>query len=229
MEDLCPNLDKTGWTDKIWSRRYEAIQVSSEKEAQAKRLKYILAHGAKEGLVARPQEWPGVHCVGPLLAGQSEVQGTWYDRSREYILRRRGKDFTPADYTQQQTITLTPPPCWKGLSPEDCRTRIEELVQLIVSEAEAERAQTGKEPLGPEAIRRQKSGTRPQKVKRSPAPYFHAIRKKVRKALYEGFALFVAEYREASEKLRAGDSNVRFPLGCFPPGLPFVSEAIVPA
>jgi hypothetical protein len=66
---------KTGWTDKIWSRRYEAIQVSSEKEAQAKRLKYILAHGAKEGLVARPQEWPGVHCVGPLLAGQSEVQG----------------------------------------------------------------------------------------------------------------------------------------------------------
>jgi hypothetical protein len=99
---------KAGWTDKIWSRRYEAIQVSSEKEAQAKRLKYILAHGAKEGLVARPQEWPGVHCVGPLLAGQSEVQGTWYDRSREYILRRRGKDFTPEDHTQQETVTLTP-------------------------------------------------------------------------------------------------------------------------
>jgi hypothetical protein len=86
-----------------------------------------------------------------------------------------------------------------------------------------------KEPLGPEAIRRQKSGTHPQKVKKSPAPYFHAIRKKVRKALYEGFALFVAEYREASEKIRAGDRNVRFPPGCFPPGLPFVSEATAPA
>ena len=179
--------------------------------------------------MARPQEWPGVHCVSPLLAGQSEVQGTWYDRSREYILRRRGKDFTTEDYTRQETVTLTPLPCWKDLSPEDHRARIEDLVQSIVTEAEAKRARTGKEPLGPEAIRRQKAGTRPEKLKKSPAPYFHAFRKKVRKALYEGFALFVSEYREASEKLRAVERNVRFPFGCFPPGLPFVSEELAPA
>jgi hypothetical protein len=44
----------------------------------------------------------------------------------------------------------------------------------------------------------------------------------VRKRLREAYALFVAAYREAAEKLRAGKRDVRFPLGSFPPGLPFV-------
>ncbi len=51
----------TGWRDKVFSRRYQAILVSDEKEAQVGRLVYILSHGCKENLVARPQDWPGVH------------------------------------------------------------------------------------------------------------------------------------------------------------------------
>jgi hypothetical protein len=34
--------------------------------------------------------------------------------------------------------------------------------------------------------------------------------------------LFVAAYRTAAEKLQRGDPNPVFPLGCFPPALPFV-------
>jgi REP-associated tyrosine transposase len=41
----------TGWTDKIWSRRYWAIVISEEMPAQRERLSYILSHGAKEDLV----------------------------------------------------------------------------------------------------------------------------------------------------------------------------------
>lgn len=33
---------------------------------------------------------------------------------------------------------------------------------------------------------------------------------------------FLAAFREAAEKLKAGDRLARFPDGCFPPGLPFV-------
>jgi hypothetical protein len=32
-----------GWTDKIWSRRYQAIVVSDEEGAQIARLRYLLA------------------------------------------------------------------------------------------------------------------------------------------------------------------------------------------
>jgi hypothetical protein len=44
----------------------------------------------------------------------------------------------------------------------------------------------------------------------------------MRQVFYEGFALFVAAYRTAAEKLQRGDPNPGFPLGCFPPALPFV-------
>ena len=36
--------------------------------------------------------------------------------------------------------------------------------------------------------------------------------------------LFLAAFRDASEKLRSGDRNAKFPTGGFPPGLPFVTE-----
>ena len=213
----------TGWRDRIWSRRYQATLISNEEEAQVARLKYVLAHGAKEGLVTRPQDWPGVHCVHPLLAGEWTVQGTWYDRRREYALRRGGKDFTLGDYTSEETVILTPLPCWKDLSPERYRQQIENLVAEIIREAEQAREQKGAAPLGAEEVCRQNPESRPQKLKKSAAPLFHAFRKRVRRHMYEAYAIFVAAFREAAELLQAGKTTYRFPLGSFPPGLPFVS------
>ncbi len=46
----------TGWRDKVYSRRYQAILVSDEQEAQVRRLVYILSHGCKKNRVARPQD-----------------------------------------------------------------------------------------------------------------------------------------------------------------------------
>ncbi len=63
---------------------------------------------------------------------------------------------------------------------------------------------------------------RPAKLDRSPAPMFHARRKKVRKAMKEAYAWVVAEYRKTAERLRAGDRLVTFPEGTFPPALPCV-------
>jgi hypothetical protein len=43
------------WSDRVWSRRYQAIVVSSEEEAQVANLKYILGHGVKEELTSGPR------------------------------------------------------------------------------------------------------------------------------------------------------------------------------
>ena len=40
------------WRDRLWSRRYRSIVVADEAAAHG-RLRYILAHGAKEGLLMR--------------------------------------------------------------------------------------------------------------------------------------------------------------------------------
>jgi hypothetical protein len=63
---------------------------------------------------------------------------------------------------------------------------------------------------------------KPKKTKKSPAPAFHAASKAMRRELWNAYALFVAAYRDAADKLRAGIRDVRFPSGSFPPALPFV-------
>jgi hypothetical protein len=98
-------------------------------------------------------------------------------------------------------------------------------MEEIESEAAAELAKAGREPLGVDTVLRQDPETRPARSKKSPAPLFHAATKAVRKAFWEAYALFVAAFREASERLRSGDRTARFPMGSFPPGLPFVTEA----
>jgi len=95
-------------------------------------------------------------------------------------------------------------------------------VREINEAGAAARAESQIAPLGPAGVRAQNPETRPRKIKKSPAPFCHALRKKVRKVLWEAYGYFVAAYREAAEKLRAGDRNAEFPPGSFPPQLPFV-------
>jgi hypothetical protein len=84
MRDLKSKLARevnrlTGWRGTVFDRRYESAVATDQEGAQIERLVYILGNGVKEGLVERPQDWPGVHCVNALLAGAhlpSEVYRT---------------------------------------------------------------------------------------------------------------------------------------------------------
>ena len=109
----------------------------------------------------------------------------------------------------------TPSP---GLPSDHVAQRVRE----IESEAAAERKSTGKPALGRAAILAQDPHDHPERPKKSPAPLVHAASKAVRLEFREAYALFVAAYREAVEKLRKGDRAAPFPPGCFPPALPFV-------
>ena len=88
----------TGWKQKIFGRRYQAIVVSDEEGAQIERLRYGLAHGVKEDLVDRPRDWPGVHGVQALLEGE--------DPGRPLVRPHPG---------------VRRPPPWGGLQPSPVR------------------------------------------------------------------------------------------------------------
>jgi REP element-mobilizing transposase RayT len=207
------------WREKFWSRRYRAIVISDEEVEQVKRLKYVLSNGAKEGLVIRPQDWPGLHCIKALLEGEP-LQGYWFDRTKEYAARNRGEDFEPFQYATPETLTLDPLPCWKGLTADQIQACAAELVAQI--EAEAPAAQEGCEPLGVAAILSQDPHNRPCHSKKSPAPRFHAATREAFLLLYQGYSSFVSAFRDAAEKLRRGDLTVRFPVGSFPPPRAFI-------
>jgi hypothetical protein len=211
----------TGWREKIWSRRYQAIPVSREDAAQIERLRYILSHGVKEFLVERVRDWPGVHAVRALVDGEV-LEGLWFDRTQEYIARRKGEAFDPLKYATREILTLEPLPCWKDLDPEKRRELIANLVQEIEEEAAAARKRSGVQVAGAAAVLAHHPHDHAEKPKKGPAPLFHAATAEMRKFLWSLYAELVAKFRDAAEKLRAGDRKAVFPPGSFPPALPFV-------
>ncbi len=209
------------WPGKLWSRRYRGILISEDEEDQIARLRYLLAAGVKEDLVERAIDWPGVHSARALSRGHP-LRGWWYDRSRESAARRRGERPGRYKYASEETVTLDPLPCWRHLPIQKIRRRVTDLIRDIEREAAAERLRSNKPVRGADAVMATDPQYRPEKLERSPAPDFHARRKEVRKAMWEAYSWVVARYREAAERLRAGERNVAFPEGTFPPSMPFV-------
>jgi putative transposase len=208
------------WKDKFWARRYRAVLISNEENAQLARLQYLLAQGTKEGLVAKPGDWPGPNSIRALLEG-ARIQGTWFDRTTEYRARRRGLvDYSQKDFASTETVTLTPMPCWAAWPEPRRREAIRELLAGIERAAEIERG--GKPALGREAILKQDPHDLPWQSKRSRAPAFHAATKAARQLLRDAYRAFLRTFWRASGLLRAGVRSVEFPPGSFPPALPYV-------
>src|SRR5512140_2930873 len=124
------------WRDRLWSRRYRAIVVADDTAAMA-RLRYVLAHGAKEGLLASPGTWPGPNCIAALATG-ALLRGTWFDRSREFLARRRGETIFPNQFATTFDVQLTPLPCLQHLSADQRQAEIRHIVAEIKVKAAAE-------------------------------------------------------------------------------------------
>ena len=216
------------WPDTVWSRRVQVIVISDEEEAQAARLRYLLAHGAKEDLVLCPRDWPGIHLAKNLVDGEP-LRGYWIHFSKLREARaaatRRGQDpgtVNPLDFATFYEVPIEPLPGWSDRSAAEYQSYVADLLQQIESETLERRKKDWPRILGRLHILKADPHHRPERLDRSPAPAFHTATAKALKALREAYAWFCAAYRLASEKLRNGDRSVVFPAGCFPPALPFV-------
>jgi len=208
------------WREKFWGRRYQAILVSNEEPAQIERLRYVLAHGAKEGLVASPLDWPGAHCVKALLDGRA-IHGPWIDRTLVHLARQRKLPVDSEEFVTRESLDLTPLPCWRGLRPARTRRLIESLVHDIEVEAARRERLTGRAPAGRDFVFRQDPRHEPNRVRKGPAPLVHAASRAARDALRESYRQFVATYREAARRPRDGLLEATFPEGGFPPAVRF--------
>lgn len=202
------------WKEKVWGRRYTDIVVSEEPEAQISRLRYLLEQGCKEGLVASPRHWPGANSTRTLCQ-DSAIEGVWIDRTEQFKAYERNEPNPDALFTSHHRLHLTPLPCWQDVPDAQWRAQVRRMIREIEAEAPDN-------VLGKEAILRQHPHDRPKTpLRRSPAPRFHAIEAKVRRALEIGYHLARIAYRQASEDLLRGRAG-EFPPGCFPPSLSYV-------
>src|SRR6218665_2221120 len=76
---------KANWSGGFWERRYSAEPVLDD-AALVGRLRYVLAHGVKEGLVERSTEWPGLTCL-PQLLGSARRLFPWVNWTKRWSER----------------------------------------------------------------------------------------------------------------------------------------------
>lgn len=214
-----------GWSGKFWAKRYTPIPVADDEPSQIRRLLYLIENGCKENLVARPADWPGLHVSKAILYGAG-LEGLWIDRTElgKALARAPGSDpVNLEDFAHEKRVELEPLPCWRHLSPQQYRARVQELVDLVEEEtAEAQRRQ-GIRVVGPDLIERRDPWSRAPELNVSPAPLIHAQNPETRRAYATALGELVAAHEEAACRFRAGERTASFPEGTFPPAPPFVA------
>jgi len=110
----------------------------------------------------------------------------------------------------------------------EARRVARQMVKEICADAEAERDRRNGKSLGVEKILATDPHSRPAKLKRSPAPDFHTVRRDVLIEMRVEYREFVEDHERAAERLSecAKKTNVcEFPRSCFPSPLPYVTRA----
>ncbi|WP_395839738.1 transposase [Cystobacter fuscus] len=221
MQYLRANLSRkvgklVDWSGGFWERRYSAEPVLDD-TALVGRLRYVLAHGVKEGLVERSAEWPGLTCL-PQLLGPARRLFRWFNWTKRWSKRGSedmgaGEGRFAEEWAEPVELEVAPLPCWEGLGQEERRRAVRGLVE----EVEAEARSRSMSVLGERAVRTQHPHTRPERLERSPRPWGHASTRQALNELREQYRAFVAVFREAAVRWRRGDFLARFPPFSFPP------------
>ncbi len=211
-------LCQPSWWGRFWERRYTASPILDE-AALEDRLRYVLAHGVKEGLVSRVSEWEGLHCAAQLV-DEAPRRFRWFNWTRRWREGRRAADASPPalgryhdELAETVELELEPLPQWAA-EPATGRQR---RMAALVAEVERAAAPPGP-PLGMEAVRCQ-STERRRRRQRSPRPPCHASTSDGRRHFRALYRSFCDAFREASTKWLAGDVGAAFPPGSFAPYL----------
>ncbi|MBL9039296.1 MAG: transposase [Archangium sp.] len=204
------------WTGSLWHRRFSAEPVLDD-AASIGRLRYILAHGVKEGLVRHPAEWPGLSCLPQLLAGDVERYPffRWARRWKKGELLEGGENEWDPRWSEEVALKLTPLPCWEALPQTERQRR----VKAIVDDVAAEGAEVHRTVMGAAAVAQQAPHSRPLRCKTSPRPPCHSTTTELRREFLAARATWVAAFAQASARFRTGHWTTTFPPWSFRPSL----------
>lgn len=223
--------DLHSWSEHLFGRRARDIPVLDE-PALLGRVRYFLAHGVKEGLVSRPDDWPGPAWVRALTSDE-RLLGMWYRRTDFYHrlrswTRRKILNGTPrpalADFGEPKEVKLVPLPIWAHLDAEERRGRfqaiVDDVARSFASDEMLPNPRAEAEPARVAAILAQEPHSRPATLKRTKAPWVHATSTELRRVWMEAYREFVEAWQVAMARVRRGESLALLPPGgVMPPAM----------
>ncbi len=220
MQYLLSNLSRkvgkiVNWRGSFWERRYSAEPVLDE-AAFLERLRYILAHGVKEGLVRTVREWPGLNSLPEMMGGRARTF-RWFNWTRRWLVRNRHGVALHDDrrFAERETLRITPPPLARFARRSTWRRFLRRAIEAI--ELQGRRAHP--RVLGRAGVLTQNPQDRPERPKRSRRPLCHTVSARLRAEFVAGYRAFRAAYAEASIRWRRGDLSAVFPAHAFKPFL----------
>jgi REP element-mobilizing transposase RayT len=207
------------WKGPVWGGACTPVLIA-DNAALVARLRYVLSQSVKEGLVERPEQWPGASCI-PWFLGEKLI-GTWIFRERQTRAMRRRSCADATAFSQRYEVTIAPLPCWKEYSRDEIQRLVKSIIEEIVV---AERLQRKTHPMGAAAATR----TDPHRARKppssAPAPLCHASNAAIRSVVKSAYREFVCAFRAAAAaaKSRLTSSEAQFPIGSSPRPRWFVS------
>jgi REP element-mobilizing transposase RayT len=212
MQYLLANVSKkvgrlVRWHGSFWERRYSAEPILDE-AALLERVRYVLSHGVKEGLVRRCRDWPGLSCLPLMLDGQPR-SFRWFNWTRRTSGNSRRVKRTLLDnrWAEAEELRLTPLPHLALQS----REALQRFLRRAVRAIEEQGSRQYRTVLGRLGVLRQRPHDRPASSKRTPRPLCHTSIPELLEAFRERYRGFIEAFREASIRWRAGDLTARFP------------------
>jgi len=196
-----------GWPEEVFSREGASVVALYGDDAVLQKIGYTLSNAVAAGLVARPEDWPGV----TLAATDIGTRTIRVDRPAVYF------DAENKRWPASAEIAITVPRSLEAnAGHEVARARIVAAVEAAVDEARRIARKAGKFVRSMEWIFAVPHTTRASSFEKDGArnPSFAAggnvematMAAKVR-------AAFLGAYREAFRALRSGVRDVFFPLG----------------
>jgi REP element-mobilizing transposase RayT len=220
MQHLLTNVSKkvgslVGWRGRFWERRYSAAPVLDE-IALLERVRYILAHGPKEGLVRTCSEWPGLSSLPMMLEGKLR-RFRWFNWTRQGKAKRPEQDlgrFNEA-WAEQETLELTPLPLQTVQTREAFRRFLRDATEAI--ETQAARLHT--RFLGRDGVLRQNPHRRSRPKERTKRPLCHTSFPALLREYRERYRQYASAFWQASVRWVRGQFDARFPDGAHRPFL----------
>lgn len=214
-----------GWQDGLWGAPYSSTALPTA-EDQLRCYEYILSQGVKEGLVEKPEEWPGLHAAKQLFMGKPTVgkwlDGTAYAKAKvKDQARRKPRGVSRAKFTTDKTVRLDVLPVWAHMSSDEIAEQNKLMRDRII--AAGKEARGGKHPLGVKAIKKTR---RTQRRPLPKLPWWEDRKRMIcwsspnspeAAAYINRYWDFQNSFRKAAKQFALGQPAV-FPRGCFAPG-----------